>query len=378
MQSKYSQPKFEFEYIDIQKANLEELEKEWVALEQSAENSIFTSWIWISNWLKQINYNARLLRISFEGNTYGLSCVGEFTAYKNGIAVKQLWLNRTGESKLDQIWNEYNDILCTKGYEYSLRAAVLQYFDSQLVDFDELVIGVSNLNITETPRPLKMLHHLSWKTTSYLREITSEFSNLSQFLKCLSRNTRNQINRSIKLYGGIENLTFERAENVEDALQFFAMAGDFHKVRWKGQGSGFKNQHFVEFHHQFIRNSFDSGVIDIVKISAGNQVLSYLYNFVYKKRVYFYLSGIDYQKDNRLKPGLLSHALAISHYADRKCEVYDFMGGEGRYKRSLSNQSGQMVVSNFRRRTLPFLMSQELRKVKAFFNSENQNDTTIR
>src|SRR3546814_15671611 len=38
---------------------------------------------------------------------------------------------------------------------------------------------------------------------------------------------------------------------------------------------------------------------------------SHLYNFFYRDRVYAYQSGFPRHADNRLKPGLLSHHLAI-------------------------------------------------------------------
>jgi CelD/BcsL family acetyltransferase involved in cellulose biosynthesis len=66
-----------------------------------------------------------------------------------------------------------------------------------------------------------------------------------------------------------------------------------------------------------------------------------------------------------LKPGLLSHSLVISDYAAEGISAYDFMGGDGRYKKSLSNSSDTMVISNFRRKNLPFLLSHNLRRMKS-------------
>jgi CelD/BcsL family acetyltransferase involved in cellulose biosynthesis len=230
-------------------------------------------------------------------------------------------------------------------------------------EYDELIIGASLSNICETPHSSKIMQYTSWQTSSYLTFLNNKFS-LKDVLSDLSKNTRYQINRSIKLMGGIENITLTRANNLQQALQYFDEAGEFHKIRWKNKSSGFQNPQFINFHKLFISENFSRGSIDILKIINGDNTLGYLYNFIYDNKAYFYLSGIKYEEDNRLKPGLLSHALAIVKYAQQGCESYDFMGGEGRYKDSFADQKGSMVISNFRRKTIPFLLSNIIRKAK--------------
>jgi CelD/BcsL family acetyltransferase involved in cellulose biosynthesis len=227
------------------------------------------------------------------------------------------------------------------------------------------VIGVSNKNISETPTSNSLMQYTSWKTNSYATYLKPEYADWGEYLKSVSKNTRNQIKRSAKLYRGSENITITRAASSEQAKEFFTAAGEFHKLRWANQNSGFKNQDFVNFHHQFIENTFNSGCIDIIRVHVKEKTICYLYNLIYKETIYFYLSGIEYSNDNRYKPGLLSHSLAIAYYASLGLKKYDFMGGEGRYKNSLSNKKSSMIISNFRRKTLPFLTSHYLRQVKS-------------
>jgi len=62
--------------------------------------------------------------------------------------------------------------------------------------------------------------------------------------------------------------------------------------------------------------------------------------------VTFYQSGLRYEDDNRLKPGLIAHSLAIQHYLDGKASEYDFLAGErGRvqYKQSLGSCKRQLM-----------------------------------
>ena len=357
------QAKLECNHFTISSNDIDKIENEWKKLEACAKNSIFTSWHWIISWLELIDYKTQLIQVTFNNKIVGLAFLSEHAQTKYGFTTKQLWLNRTGDVSLDQIWNEYNDILCQEGMEYSIRAAVLAYFENSLTQFDECIIGVSN-NISQTPISNQLTQYTSWKTKSYSTNLTPELSNWGSYLQTLSKNSRYQINRTAKLLGGIENVSLSRAQTPDEALNFFQAVGEYHKIRWANQNSGFKNQYFVNFHQQFIKKHFNSGVIDIVRFKFGDKTFCYLYNLIYKDTVYFYLSGIEYTQDNRIKPGLLAHSLAISYYAGLQYKKYDFMGGEGRYKDSLSNNKGAMIISNFRRKNLPFLMSHTLRKIK--------------
>lgn len=348
----------------IDASQIEEIKPIWQALEAKAKNSIFTSWYWMETWLAFINYQTQLLQVSFHGEIVGLGFLNKYT-YKNyGIEFKQLWLNRTGDNEQDQIWNEYNDILCEEGHEYAIRAAILNYFEQQLTEYDEFIIGVSNASIVETPYSNNLMQLATWETTSYHTTLNENVADINSYLKTLSANSRAQIKRTAKLLGGIDKISLSHAQNTEEALEFLQAAGKLHKIRWENQNSGFENPHFIHFHQQFIQQHFNNRIIDLVRIHVDNKTICYLYNFTYKSSVYFYLSGIEYSQDNRFKPGMLSHSLAITDYAKQGYQVYDFMGGEGRYKKSLSNSSGTMIISNYRRKKPAFIASHLLRKLK--------------
>ena len=356
----------------IGKDDLATLQADWQRLEKIANGSVFTSWYWISTWLKNIDYKAKLLTVTFNQEVVGLALVVERSENKYGNPIKQLWLNRTGDQVKDQIWNEYNDVLCAKGTEHAIRAAIINFFEQQTIA-EELIIGASDETIQQTPISSNVLVHTSWATVSYSKALKPEYNELNQFLSELSVNSRQQIKRSIKLYGGLNSIHITPAQTADEAISLLTEAGELHKQRWKQRQSGFENPHFVSFHHQLIRDHFDNGCIDVLKIKNDQRVIAYLYNFKFKGNVYFYLSGIEYCDNNKLKPGLVAHSLAISYYANLGFKKYDFMGGEGRYKNSLSDEQSRMIISNFRRRNLPFMLSSILRKAKALYSHKNAN-----
>jgi hypothetical protein len=67
-----------------------------------------------------------------------------------------------------------------------------------------------------------------------------------------------------------------------------------------------------------------------------------LYNFVHDGRVLNYLSGFLYERDGRLKPGLISHVLSIEDSIVRGERGYDFLAGSAGHKYHLANAEHAM------------------------------------
>lgn len=355
----------------LNEQQFQQLKTPWLTLQNSADQSFFTSWHWISTWLKYINFNADLIRILDGDELVGLGLLCYKQNKKYGVTSDQVWLNRTGDGKKDQIWLEYNDVLCMKHRAWAIRAALVDFFETSLPNYDELMIGVSNSEFTEIPRSSNLMQHTCWKTIGYATTLCPEFEDFDCYLKTLSSNTRSQIRRTLKLYNERGSVTLSNAISTEQALKMLDEASVLHKVRWGEINSGFENPEFFKFHTQLVKDNFDLGAIDILKLTIGEKVIGYLYNLIYQDHVYFYLSGINYEQDNRIKPGLLIHSLATVYYARKGFSVYDYMGGEGRYKKSLSSRSTKMIISSIRRKKPHFLMSHCIHKLKSQFIDAN-------
>jgi len=135
-------------------------------------------------------------------------------------------------------------------------------------------------------------------------------------------------------------------------------ARELHQRRWSSRGvnSAFLNDAAIRFHQQLLDSSagdgephMDSFHVDLLRIRAGKQTLGVLYMLLYAGRANLYQCGLSYDdndSDNKLAPGLLSHALAIEHYLQRGFAEYDFLAGEEksiRYKTTLGAQSRSLV-----------------------------------
>jgi CelD/BcsL family acetyltransferase involved in cellulose biosynthesis len=118
------------------------------------------------------------------------------------------------------------------------------------------------------------------------------------------------------------------------------------------------------FHEQLIRNRFEYHEIQLLRIKSGGNTLGCLYNFVYKDNVSFYQSGMNYDLDKRLKPGLVAHAEAIRHNAAAGRQTYDFLGGGSRYKMSLATHHNRLIWLRLQKPLLRFRIENTLKTCK--------------
>lgn len=341
-----------------------ELKVLWEKLYEKAEPNFFLSWNWIGVWLSKLKSPPLVCCAKFGNDIVGLAIFTQKRYLKRGILpTKQLLLHRTGEHTSDQVWIEYNDFLVNKAFENAIRIAMVDFVCSQL-KWDELVIGATSLEKLTSFRFANLIRHDSWHSHSYVTDLKHLRETKTDYLSSLSKNTRYQINRSIKAYEEYGEIQLSFANSKEQAVSWFKEAAPLHIKRWENTnvGSGYSNPKFVDFHESLISNAFAQRKVDLIKLSAGDMTICYMYNFIENKDVKFYLAATNFEPQNKkLKPGLISHYLCINAYLEMGYDTYDFMAGEFQYKRSLSSSTTQICIAHFQKRSFLSLLEQKLR-----------------
>jgi CelD/BcsL family acetyltransferase involved in cellulose biosynthesis len=79
-------------------------------------------------------------------------------------------------------------------------------------------------------------------------------------------------------------------------------------------------------------------------VSCAGVTIGILYNFAYMGRVSAYQSGFVYRDaDRAAKPGLTCHHAAINYALEKAMDIYDFLAGDDRYKRSLADRTQRLT-----------------------------------
>jgi CelD/BcsL family acetyltransferase involved in cellulose biosynthesis len=358
--------------VRLEPVDLDRLGEAWRALEPRSEPSFFRSWGWIGCWLRHLPADRQpLAAIARLGEqVVGL---GVFLAHRNRrhgiVSIHSLRLHEGGDAALDSLHIEHNGLLAERSHAPAVWQAILGLLAGRR-PCDELALGgleqaTATLCI-EAARAQQCQVVISERRRSAYLDLVQLRRSGRGLPDALSRNTRHQLARACRLYHVIGPLSLRPARTADEALVMLDQLKELHQRSWRRRGRPgcFAAPVFETFHRDLIRDRFRHGEIRLLRAAAGNRPIGYLYNFAHGDRVYAYQSGFDYSADGRLKPGLVSHALAIERAMREGFAIYDFMAGENRLKASFASHWSEMVWLSVQRPSALSWLERQLAAVK--------------
>jgi CelD/BcsL family acetyltransferase involved in cellulose biosynthesis len=348
-------------------ADLDRLGEAWSALEPRSEPSFFRSWGWIGCWLRHLP-PGRQPRAAIATRGAEIVGLGVFVPVRQRrhwiIPSRTLRLHESGEPALDSLFIEHNGLVADRAHAGAVWAATLGLLGRGA--WDEVVLGgleretaEPGIEAARAQRRHVIVRAQRWAAHLDLAALRRSGCQLAD---ALSRNTRHQLMRTRRLYAAIGPLSLRAARTADEALAMLEQLKALHQRSWRRRGKFgcFGTPRFETFHRDLIRRRFPYGEIQLLRAAAGNQAIGYLYNFAYRDRIYAYQSGFDYAADGRLKPGLLTHALAIELAMREGYTTYDFMAGENRLKASFASHWRDTVWLSVQRPSAAFWLERLL------------------
>lgn len=347
-----------------------DVEPLWKQVQESSPHaSFFLSTDWIAAWLETFGDLLRPEILVFEANreVVGTCLLVAKTEPRGPFWVRRIYLNTGGEDRLDRSLVEFNSLLCRSGWEQAVAAALSIRLGAK--EWDEFAVEgfcpgeVLRWLETETCRGLAS--SISLRPSFYVNLAKLRQSN-DAYENTLSPNTRHQLRRSLRLYSERGAIRTEVASDLSTAHEMFDTMIDLHQRRWdaRGEPGAFASSRKISFHRALINRAFSKGSIQLLRVTAGQETVGLLYNFIQNGKVYYYQCGLNYQQDRHLKPGLVTHVCAIRYCLERGLDDYDFLAGDARYKRSLAKDSRPLAWVVFSRRHLKLVLIDLLRRVK--------------
>ncbi len=307
----------------------DEVASVWTSFTSVADISFFQSWTWVGCRTERRFDRPVFMRADAEGGLVGAVL---FNQPRPGGA---LWMQQSGRPDEDAVFIEHNGpLVCGTAEERAFR---LETMLVRAVRWSGVLhlSGVSDALVRAAVQTGAVLDRESSRAAPYAD--LSGIADQAEFLGKLSRNTRQQLRRAERLYGGIR---VTRAGSAAEALEFFAALVTLHTRGWNARGKpgAFASDTVLRFHHSLICRGVPTGEVDLLRIEADTSVAGYLYNFRQGGVVYAYQSGFDYSNVTaQHKPGLTCHAAAIGWYLGENVRIYDFLAGNSQYKRSLAS-----------------------------------------
>ena len=353
--------------ITLVRADLDALGPRWRELEARADGSFFQGWTWVGCLAERRFPDPVLLEAREDGRTVGLAL---FNRRRGPLGAESLWLGESGDPALDAVFIEYNGPLLERGREGLTRACLDAALHAPAANRHpgpapgrvpgegaervpgglrhgpwhglrrrlwgrRVVLGGVGDGVFDAAHAVGVVRKRRYSRPAPCVDLRAPGS----FLDGLSRNTRYQLRRSARHYEARGRLRVHRAGTAEEALAYLDALRVLHQAAWRarGQPGVLGCEQALSFHRALVARGVDRGEVDLLRVTAGEAVLGYLYNFRHRGRVLSYQSGFDYAGAGpHQKPGLTCHHLAIEMYRAQGAAVYDFLAGPDRYKLSLS------------------------------------------
>jgi CelD/BcsL family acetyltransferase involved in cellulose biosynthesis len=275
-----------------------------------------------------------LVEVTEAGRTVAL---GLFNRVRRRVGPPKLFLAENGTAELDCPYVEQNGILTEAGSEADLTALCLR----SLAAAHDVVLSGVGAPIVAAARQAACVVIIRDQESPFIDLATIRRAG-GDYLAGRSSNTRQQVRRSDRFYERGGSIKLERAGSVKTAHRMLDRMAELHQAVWEARSKrgSFSAPFFHRFHRTLIDIGIPRGEIALLQVSAGDKTIGFLYNFVWRGRMLAYQSGFAYSSSQgQAKPGVTCHHAAIELALDLGLEVYDFLAGDDRYKRSLSNRS---------------------------------------
>jgi hypothetical protein len=356
--------------LELLPALAPEAERIWRSIEDIARPGYFLTWGWIENWLACLpRGEAPQLAIVREGDRPVAACMlGRRLILRHGVVPSRaVFVNATGLPARDDLTIEHNGFIQRPGTQMSL-ADLANLLPR---DWDEIFLPAVDASAFTS---LEAGHH----HVLVDREVPVAFVDLEavrasgDYLALLGKKTRGQIRRARRDLG---TLDIAVATDVASAYAIYDELVALHSAQWnaKHEPGAFADPWIDHFHRRLIQQRHHLGEIQLLRVRAGNQVVGCTYSLIANGRVYVYQSGFAQFDDPHIKPGYVCHAAGVELAADAGHAIYDPLGGDARYKESLSTNTDRLVWLRIQRRLSRFAIESKLRDWKHARDAANSS-----
>jgi CelD/BcsL family acetyltransferase involved in cellulose biosynthesis len=356
------------------------LAQEWHALERASNASFFLRWAWLGTLLECVEGVAapRVLRVHNGGELRGLALVWRSRQSRHGfVNSRTLHLNETGRPEFDRVTIEHNGVLSAAGDEAAVLRTAARFLAGQ-AGWDECFLSGLDDPVETALQEAAAAHTLwyrqRWAKSFHFIDLNPVRQAGGDYPESLSANTRYQLRRAMKGYAALGPLACQRASSTSEALAWFEDLARLHQVHWaaRDEPGAFSSPFTRKFHTTLIQRAWPLGAVSLLRVTAGTELLGYVYNFEQGGTAYNYQSGHVAASSNKLKPGLVVHGLAVQEALQRGLGTYDLLMGGDHFKPSLCNATGRMNWSVLQQPRLVLRLENRLRMARDRWQARRQ------
>jgi len=334
-----------------------ELASDWSWLESRANGSPFTSWTWVSTWLKHLpdTVQPMVCRVR-DGQglvALGLTVGVPERGFRRIFGGHSIRLQETGDAAIDEVTPEYVGLLVRKGSEVDAYAAFFDAVSARCRNWRRIQVpATSHGNAIQAALPDGLRAYSTCDRPAYTIDLAAIRASGRRYVDHLSKKTRSNLAQVRRAYGELGALRVDIADTPERGLEWLEGLRQLHERRWesKGQPGSFASPYFRAFHRDLVAEGVASGFVDLIRVTAGDLIVGYLHVLQWRGGRYYYNSGFNYGALERYdSPGIAALHAVVEHGIDHGWTLFDFLAGEQDYKRRLSTGSQSLHWIDVRR-----------------------------
>src|SRR6185312_7260517 len=217
-------------------------------------------------------------------------------ARRHGLVLSRQWhLHASGDADLDRIAIEYNGILLRRGLGPNDLAGLFQFLRQQ-GGWDEFVLPGVAPSYAEAGRAAGLGCVIDHAARAFVIDLGRLRNEQSDLMQRISANGRTQLRQSLRMAEAQGALTLTPAASPSQAQEFLSRLMELDR---HGGNGAFATPTRQEFHRRLIEAALPRGEVEILEGRVGENVLGYLYHFLYRGRVMAYQAAFRPGPDNR-------------------------------------------------------------------------------
>jgi CelD/BcsL family acetyltransferase involved in cellulose biosynthesis len=316
----------------------------WRNLEARLQSTGLTnSWTWTDCWLEA--YGADIPHwfvVAAAGSEpVGIALITRGRGQARGpLPVRTVHIGTAGERPGETVRVEYNRLLVDPTarawfLEELIAAPGVRAGSADVLELngfapEEIPPSVrAQIRIVETPCPAAVLEQTADAT-----------------LATFDGDTRRKIRTNLhRLESDFGPLATEWVTDLERACEVMAELIERHQDRWTSAGmiGAFASARFRTFHYALLEHLLPVRRAVLVRVTAGGTLVGIFHGFVDGTVLLHYQWGLAMFEDKRISPGFVTGYLTMAEARNRGLTELNWLAGNSRYKRDLSNTTRSLL-----------------------------------
>lgn len=316
--------------LEISNANeFYDMRENWNAtLRESPENTVFSTWEWLSTWWKHFpRGKLKVLILENEKEIVGIAPLMCIEHRFLGVSWKKIHFIGSGLS-------DYCNFIIKSEPRASLEA-LMGYLNSHSRTWDFL-------DLSEIPEKSSFLYSLRELSSVFSFKVSSVCpylnitSSLELFLKTLSRRMRKELGRTQRRLREKHNVRFKVISRVDLVKEAMADFFNLHSRRWeskrvKERESFIPKPLYRSFLNDVAQCFAQKGWLNLSFILVDESPASSFFCFEYDRKLHAYLSGFD-PEYSQYGLGHLHIKFLLEYCVSKRLFEFDFLRGAEEYK----------------------------------------------